>query len=173
MMFFTPSITFQIGDAAFAGSLYNQSCLTLYLALKIIRCKLSLLEVTIQVSFAKSALLVALAFLKPRVPLPFGRQSLSQAFKARNLPSGAFGFHQNLLEAASRLSQILEGILNIDTTYVGRVWATELIRVHLSTHDRHLLLQPKSRASRRSWRNLKSFNGVLDRRRGAPRYIAS
>ena len=87
MMFFTPPIAFQIGDVAFAGSLYNQSCLTLYLALKIIMHKLSLLEATIQASFAKSALSVSLAFLKPIPPLPFGRQSLSQAFKARNLPS--------------------------------------------------------------------------------------
>ena len=87
MMFFTPSIAFQIGDATFAGSLYNQSCLTLYLALKIIMHKLSLLEATIQASFAKSALLVSLALLKPRPPLPFGRQSLFQAFKVRNLPS--------------------------------------------------------------------------------------
>ena len=104
MMLLTPSMAFQMEDAAFGGSLNSQSFRNLYLDLRISMHKLSLLDATIQASFARSALLESLAFLKPRSPLPFGRQSLSQAFQARNLPSVALGFHQNLLIAASKRS---------------------------------------------------------------------
>ena len=120
-MSLTLSIAFQIGEANLDKSLQSQSCLTLYFALRIAMHKLSRLEATIQASFASNVLLVSLAFLKPRPPFPFGRQSLSQAFHARYLPFCFFGFHQKCLEAASRLSQILAGILKEDVTYVRSV----------------------------------------------------
>ena len=54
MMFLTPSMAFQMGDAAFGGSLNSQSFQTLYLALRISMHKLSLLDATIQVMEAQA-----------------------------------------------------------------------------------------------------------------------
>ena len=80
-------MAFQIGDARFEASVRSQSFLTLYLALRIIIQRLSLLEATIQANLANKALLMFLAFLNPRPPSFIGRQRLSQDFQAMNLPS--------------------------------------------------------------------------------------
>ena len=50
------------------GSLYNQACFTLYLALKMSTHILSLLDATIQASLAIRAKLKSFAFLKPSPP---------------------------------------------------------------------------------------------------------
>ena len=54
MMFLTPSMAFQIGDAAFAGFLNSQSFRTFYLSLRISVHKLSLLDATIQAMEAQA-----------------------------------------------------------------------------------------------------------------------
>ena len=72
---------------------------------------LSLLEATIQANLASIALLKSFAFLNPRPPRLLGWQSLSEEFQAMNLPTEALGFHQNLLDVESSLSQILAGML--------------------------------------------------------------
>lgn len=93
---------------------------------------LSCLEVTIQANFESRALLLYLALLKPRPPVAFEAQSLSQALQAKNFPSFSLGFHQNFLVSVSSLSQTEIGTLNEEMVYLGMVWATELMRVHLS-----------------------------------------
>ena len=76
--------------------------------------KLSLLDAVIHASLAKKALLTSLAFLKPRPPCFFGKQSLSQDRQARNLPTWFLGFHQNILVRELRLLQTLLGMLKED-----------------------------------------------------------
>ncbi|KAM3731456.1 hypothetical protein ACB098_12G164700 [Castanea mollissima] len=90
-----------------------------------------------------------------------------------NLLFLSLGFHQNLLEKASILLQILTSTLNADKVQLGMAWVTELMSVHLPTHERQWLLQLVNLDSSFSSRNLKSFDGDLDRNSGAPRYIAS
>ena len=71
-------MAFQIGVVDFGGSDLSQSCLTFYLAKRICMQRLSLLEATIQASFANRALFISLVFLNPRPLVDFGTQSLSQ-----------------------------------------------------------------------------------------------
>ena len=108
------SIAFQIGDACFDESDLSQSSLTLYFDLRMDMHKLSLLETTIQPSFAKRELLMCLAFLNLMPPSLVGQHRLSNAFQAKNMPSCCFGFHQNLLVMESSLSQTLLGMLKVD-----------------------------------------------------------
>ena len=60
---------------------------------------------TIQANLARSASFTSLVFLKSRPPAHFGWHSLFHPFQAMNLPSFSLGFHQNLLESESSLSQ--------------------------------------------------------------------
>ena len=83
----------QLGDAVFGRSDWSQALLILYLALRMFMQRLSLLEAIIQANFARRAMLMSLAFLKPSPPLFLGWQSLSHAFKARKFPSWFLGFH--------------------------------------------------------------------------------
>ena len=81
------SIAFYMGDAFYEAFAQSQSSLTLYLALRILKHKLSLLDAIIHASLANSTLLMFLAFLKPRLPTLLGQHRLSQAFQAIYLPS--------------------------------------------------------------------------------------
>ena len=73
--------------------------------------RLSLFDAIIQANLARRASLKSLAFLKPRPSLQVGLQILSQVVRARNVPFRDFGFHQNLWDRASNLSQTPDGIL--------------------------------------------------------------
>lgn len=94
------------------GSFRSQSCLTLYLALRISIHKLSLLDATSQANFTSKTLFTSFVCLKPRSPSYLGKHSLSQAFQAMNLPSFSLGVHQNFLIKESILSQFFAGIDN-------------------------------------------------------------
>ena len=109
-----PSIAFQIGEAYLVASARNQSSLTLYFALRILKQRLSLLDATIQANLANRAKLIPYDFLKPKPLALLGQHSFSQALQAINLPSRWLGFHQNLLAIVSNLSHTLFGILKVD-----------------------------------------------------------
>ena len=146
MTFLACLIAFQIGEAFLWGSVWSQSCLTLYFALRMSIHKLSLFETIIHANFAMRALLISLAFLKLSPLRLLGWQSLSHALQARKFP-WFFGFHPKLLVDLDPLDFPLNG----ECSFHGQDWfeinerlgcATSFKKILTNATCWHLILQP-------------------------------
>lgn len=126
---FNLSMAFQVWEAYFSGSFLSQSSVTLYLHLRASMQGLALLDTTIHVSFASIASLRFFAFRNPKPPWHLGLQRWSQDFQARSLPFSFFGFHQKGLMVESSLSHTIVKTSKVENVYVGRAWATDMMRV--------------------------------------------
>jgi hypothetical protein len=83
---FSFSIAFQLYEAFFMGSFFNQSLSTWYLLRRAVMQGLSLQDAISQVNLDNRASLNFLAFLNPRLPNFLGRHRCSQDFQARYRP---------------------------------------------------------------------------------------